>query len=257
MDCDIIRDLLPLYADGLASEASSCRIREHTARCPACKKLLNEMCAPMEPEPEDRTEQIMEMLRRKQWRKTLLTLAAVVLSVIIAVWGFLEIRYSGELIYPSSTNEEKILKKMPELKLTEAELALADTILELAPVREYMESGQESATLDTERMLPELASILPEDSTLTEVFVLGSSIYITIIQENRYTALVYSDIDMTGHIDQIIKTMAEYSRELNSTDQNLGEPDVLCEVIYAVGSNLPQYRQYKTRHMWFSFLDWF
>lgn len=256
-DCELIRDLMPLYADDQASDASRQYIEEHTARCPACKKLLQQMCAPMEPEPEDRTEEIMEMLRKKQRRKTLLTLACVVLAVFIAVWGFLEIRYSGELIYLSSTNEERILKKMPELELTEAELELADTILELAPVREFLESGQESVTLDTERMLPELAAILPEDSTLIEVFALGPNIYITSIHENRYTALVYSDFDETGHIDQIIKTMAKYPHELSATEQNLGEPEVTCEVIYAVGSNLPQYRQYKSRHMWFSFLDWF
>ena len=71
-NCDMIRDLMPLYADGQASAASRSCIEEHTAHCPACKKLLNEMCAPLELEPEDRTEEILERLYKKQRRKTIL-----------------------------------------------------------------------------------------------------------------------------------------------------------------------------------------
>lgn len=257
-DCELIRDLMPLYADDQTSDVSRQYIEEHTTRCPACKKLLDEMCTPMEPEPEDRTEQILEMLRRKQRRKTLLTMGSVVLAVIIAVWGVLEIRFSGELFYAASTSEEKILKQMPELELTEAELALAQTILELPAVEEAMESGQESATLDTGRMLEELDPILPQNGELIEVFIYGSHIYITIMEENRYTSLTYSDIDKTGHIDMIIKTMAVYPRdEVNGNHENLGAPDAIYEVIDTVGANMPQYRRYETRHMWFSFLDWF
>lgn len=255
-NCDLIRDLMPLYADGQASEPSRRCIEEHTAHCPACKKLLSEMCTPLEPEPEDRTEQIMEMLYKKQRRRTVLTIASVILAVVLTVWGFLEIRYSGDLLYAASTNEERILKEVPELALTEEELALAQTILDIPEIRDAMESGQDSVTLNTNALMPHLSSILPENGEIVEVFLFGKQIYISIIAGNRYTCLVYYDGDNTGHIDQIQKTLAISPLDEIGPDGHLGDVDEVYELFYAVGSGMTKCKKYKTRHMWFSFLDW-
>lgn len=257
MECDIIRDLLPLYADGLTSEASNRQIEDHVRTCPECKKLLNEMTAPLEPEPEDRTEQIMEMLYKKQRRKTVLTIVSVILAVVLAVWGFLELRYSGELIYAASTNEEKILKEMPELALTEEELALAQTILEIPLIRDAVSDDiQDSAVLDTELLLPDLAPILPENGRFTEIFVLGHSIFISIIDGKQYTCLQYTDADMTGHIDSIAKTLTISPLDEIGEDGYLGDVDTVYELVYAVGAGITRCQKLKTRHIWFSFLDW-
>ena len=43
MKCDIIRDLLPLYCDGLCSEASKQEIEAHVAQCQECRACLTEM----------------------------------------------------------------------------------------------------------------------------------------------------------------------------------------------------------------------
>ena len=42
-ECDMISDLLPLYKDGICSEASKKIIEEHLAECPTCGKMLNDM----------------------------------------------------------------------------------------------------------------------------------------------------------------------------------------------------------------------
>ena len=43
MKCDIIRDLLPLYCDGLCSEASKQEIEAHVVQCEKCRACLAEM----------------------------------------------------------------------------------------------------------------------------------------------------------------------------------------------------------------------
>ncbi|WP_329737179.1 zf-HC2 domain-containing protein [Clostridium phoceensis] len=43
MKCDIIRDLLSLYCDGLCSEASKQEIEAHVAQCQECRACLAEM----------------------------------------------------------------------------------------------------------------------------------------------------------------------------------------------------------------------
>ncbi|MBO4809365.1 MAG: zf-HC2 domain-containing protein [Lachnospiraceae bacterium] len=42
-ECDMIEDLLPLYKDGVCSEASKKAVEEHLKECPKCKKMLEEL----------------------------------------------------------------------------------------------------------------------------------------------------------------------------------------------------------------------
>ncbi|AGL03444.1 zf-HC2 domain-containing protein [Desulfoscipio gibsoniae] len=46
-ECEIIKDLLPLYADGVASEASLEMVERHLAECASCRKLLDECTRPV------------------------------------------------------------------------------------------------------------------------------------------------------------------------------------------------------------------
>ena len=39
-NCDVVRDLLPLYVDSVCSEESRALVEEHTASCPECAKIL-------------------------------------------------------------------------------------------------------------------------------------------------------------------------------------------------------------------------
>jgi hypothetical protein len=45
MDCRIIRDLMPLYIENLASEASNNLIQEHVKGCEECSQILNKLQA--------------------------------------------------------------------------------------------------------------------------------------------------------------------------------------------------------------------
>ncbi|MBR6514327.1 MAG: zf-HC2 domain-containing protein [Clostridia bacterium] len=48
MNCEIIRDLIPLYIDGCCSEESSRAVEEHLGCCSECKKLYEDMRSPSE-----------------------------------------------------------------------------------------------------------------------------------------------------------------------------------------------------------------
>ena len=47
MNCNVIKDLMPLYIDGCCSEESAAVVLEHTQACPSCKKMLEEMKLPV------------------------------------------------------------------------------------------------------------------------------------------------------------------------------------------------------------------
>lgn len=46
MDCNVVRDLIPLYIDECCSEESAIIVKEHIASCDACKKLFEDMSTP-------------------------------------------------------------------------------------------------------------------------------------------------------------------------------------------------------------------
>lgn len=255
MDCDVIRDLLPMYADGQACEASRRAIEKHAAGCPGCQKLLNQMCTPIEPEPEDRQQQILEKIYKKQRKKIVVQCLIVLLAVLVAVWAVLETRFQSEQLYAASTNEEKILKEMPALALTQEELALAQSILEIPLIRDSLsKDSQDLIILETE-LLPELAVLLPENGRFIEVFVCGASVGISIVAGKQYTYLTYADSDFTGHIDVISKTVAVSSLDEIGTDGNLGDVGTVYELRHAVGTQITQCTKWKTRHIWFDFLN--
>ena len=53
-DCEIIRDLLPLYAEEIASPASTAMVRAHLEECPDCARLLAQMQRPVPVRAETR-----------------------------------------------------------------------------------------------------------------------------------------------------------------------------------------------------------
>ena len=258
MNCDIIRDLMPLYADDQASDATRFEIDAHTARCPACRKTLRDMCAPLEPEPEDKTEQIMEMVWRRQRRIKIRNTLLVILAILIALWGLLELRYDSRVIYSATDDREKILKEVPELALSEAELALVDTIFEIPEIREALsDSYDDTTTLDHQALAPYFSSICPEGSRITDISVMGPDVVFSIFTDNTYTLLIYTDVDRTGHIDQVTKTYAVYPKGIVDENGFLGETDTVYELFYAIGG-MTKCQKIKSRHQWFSFWDiWF
>ena len=46
MNCEIIKDLIPLYIDGCCSKESERAVEEHLSNCSECKKLFEEMKEP-------------------------------------------------------------------------------------------------------------------------------------------------------------------------------------------------------------------
>lgn len=84
MKCEIIRDLLPMYLDGLTSEESNKAIGEHLDGCEPCKEVLERMKSETEVKAEEVKKKINPF--RKFNRKMKASIAAAV-AVCIAFGG--------------------------------------------------------------------------------------------------------------------------------------------------------------------------
>lgn len=83
IECDVIRDILPLYAEDMVSDKTRQLVDEHIYECADCEKLLAEIM-----EPEVQIDRNIEPIRefKKSFRKHTATVAVLsVFSTIIAI----------------------------------------------------------------------------------------------------------------------------------------------------------------------------
>ena len=85
-ECEVVRDLMPLYLDGAASESSVRMLRTHLAECPECATMLAEMQqkpAALDAGAEDFSAAVRKLRRRKRLRTLLIGLFAVLTAGLL------------------------------------------------------------------------------------------------------------------------------------------------------------------------------
>lgn len=88
VSCGVIQDLLPLYAEDLASDETKELVGEHLRSCPACQKRLEELKRPAVPAPDgaNALRSVKKSLRRRRWETALLA-ALLVFLVLLTVFA--------------------------------------------------------------------------------------------------------------------------------------------------------------------------
>ena len=118
-NCEIVRDLLPLYAEQIASPASTALVEEHLAECPACRAELQRMEKPVPVQPEPQVDAPLKTIQIALTRRrvhTILVTLLVVLAVVLGVFaryaytaydkvGFFEARLQAS--YETADNGDK------------------------------------------------------------------------------------------------------------------------------------------------------
>lgn len=109
LECGIIEDLLPLYAEGIAGKASCEAVEEHIKSCEHCRALLDDMRAKT---PETPAAAPLGVLRRKLRQKraasaalAALIVAALLLCAFAALGAPQFLPYAGGLISLGRTED--------------------------------------------------------------------------------------------------------------------------------------------------------
>ncbi len=92
ISCGIIQDLLPLYAEGIASEDSRKLVEEHLGECPSCKKQFAMMTSQQtitQAKIQAKENSLLLVKRELRRRKTTLNafVAAVVFLVLVTLFA--------------------------------------------------------------------------------------------------------------------------------------------------------------------------
>lgn len=267
MTCEVIRDLLPLCADGVASEETEALVRAHVRTCPSCEALYKKMCRPMEPEVTLEELDYMAAVKRqkKENRRFIRKTYGIVFLILAVIFVGRALHFNG-WIYSSETVDKKTVERnLPQTLLTEKEKALAKEIFALPEVQQAFAKLPDSAVCDFPKELQEelLLRAGKDPQQVESLFggILGRAVWLQYQEGDYLYILEYMDTDQSGHADSLRKTVKRdkkgdhtvYAAEINAAmiDVSDGEDqktDTMHEDFYTT------YTRTWGRRDWLAFL---
>lgn len=95
MNCNIIKDLLPSYIDGICSEETVSAVEKHIKHCQGCKDTMQMMKQPTVQIDETNIEAAKEPFKRINKKRRFQVISAIVLSFLICIIGFQVVQNVG------------------------------------------------------------------------------------------------------------------------------------------------------------------
>ncbi len=86
MNCDVIKDLIPLYIDGCCSEESEKKVKEHLESCNSCKQFFLDMSAPTDIIETEKAPKIT-FNKINDWKASVLQSGLLFLSFFLITVG--------------------------------------------------------------------------------------------------------------------------------------------------------------------------
>ncbi|MDE5698329.1 MAG: zf-HC2 domain-containing protein [Lachnospiraceae bacterium] len=179
MQCEIIKDLIPLMEDDVCSLQSREAVLEHIQTCSVCRQFYE--TAKTQPVFElstDETAALKSMKKgfrkiKRQWAASIL-LVIVFVPVIFLSWG----QFNGRGISFTNINELRIANAfLRDLKTGNYEAAFSH--IDIAQIKEdwldewFDEETLENIEEDAQRVFCESASLLVDDGGITDYQFLG------------------------------------------------------------------------------------
>lgn len=194
-DCNIVRDLLPLYIENMVSEDTAAFIKEHLANCPACSKALGDMNTPTMPVAKMDVAPLKNIKKKLHKNKvqTIAFTVIVVFALAMSIFSYLTspsyFPYTSELLSvaenPDGTVTVDFNESVTGYKLQETQSPDGDcTIYTLEAWTTtwdmlFQERGTQNVIIDAEDDMPFVLYYAQNHSdggnTAEDVFLYGNT----------------------------------------------------------------------------------
>lgn len=227
MTCEVIRDLLPLCADGVASDESRAAVDAHIQTCGECRALYESMCVPVERQQPTKEPDYMDAVRRqkKENRRFILRVYGIALGLAL-LFGAMRLidqmmRYESWRYEGVPVSYETVKKEMPQVLLTRAEKDLAKVIFALPEVQNAFQEGQAAAAgvYLPEKLYLELLTRLGVDPGSVKqgyADILGKSVILDYHNDEYRYILEFIDADESGYADLLRKMVCENGEDVKT-----------------------------------------
>lgn len=102
ISCNIIHDILPLYAENMVCQDTRKLVEEHITRCPDCSSALNEMKKKLPIQADESDKPLYSIRKKLRYRKAGAMLLAMLIAVTILILGIVHITSPIYLDYNES-----------------------------------------------------------------------------------------------------------------------------------------------------------
>ncbi len=106
MNCDVIKDMLPLYVEDLASDSTRKIVEEHLDICEECRKEKVSLCTEMTM-PRNNDTKIIKNIENTLFRKRIATILASVLTMAL-IFVLILLNLHAPIVLPYEDVEESI-----------------------------------------------------------------------------------------------------------------------------------------------------
>ncbi|MBR5471141.1 MAG: hypothetical protein IKU81_03360 [Oscillibacter sp.] len=178
-------------------------------------------------------------------KKKLVIAAAAVLLIAVLFCLYMETHFTMSTMVETGLSEKKILREMPEIAITEQDLAMAEELFAAPEVQEAFIAVEESGALGCP--VSDAASLLvnwtPEGFDVMEVAVSDhKSLYVSFLKEDEAQSIYYVFFEDGAYSPQ--KSIGVYGRTLFHKDD--------CKAVYQNVNG--EITKMKHKHIWFAWL---
>lgn len=110
-NCGIVKDLLPLYAENMASDETGAFVREHLETCEDCRRVLDAMKAPVAADPAAPLKSVRKAVKKRSW-----LIAGLIACLVAALLVGLFARLTKPIPLTSVEEAFASVKVMPEIQ---------------------------------------------------------------------------------------------------------------------------------------------
>lgn len=246
LECDIVCDLLPLYHDGIVSEATKTAVEHHISDCAKCRgelKLLQEELPGEESSAPVTRKRFANMMRNQKRKRILWTGISVVVVIALLVGA-----YFGQLQLP--------IFDVPDDEITVHRIYRYETdegykffVLYSAPYYDYMrldiDASTDSSTIEFDLKKPLISAKHEEVGACGSVDVYscgwesndyGGRDFITFSQVEFAGEIVWTEADAAELVPEYVYAYEEmHSGTGNVTGWITGADEGYVGAIYADG----------------------
>lgn len=134
MNCNIIKDLLPSYIDGVCSEETINLVEDHIERCEECRVWLDTMLQPVslvQQMPEDVEKAITPFKKINRNRRIQVFIAMAITFMVTTVGFFIvqEVGVVNQILFPKETGIVNVAEgEWGSLKFNDQDFIIFDSI---------------------------------------------------------------------------------------------------------------------------------
>ncbi len=112
-ECDIVKDLLFSYNDGVLSKTSTEFVEKHIKTCRDCNNVLEEIKSELKEKDDKKDIDIFKSIKRKMSKKNILIFISLIILLIVVIFNILVFKNYNEIastmeiyLYDEITDEE-------------------------------------------------------------------------------------------------------------------------------------------------------